>query len=78
MEHLVTELDKQAKLAGIELSSLSDEDRLTYALFPQVGLKFLAHRHEPSYSRTSLIARSHVNTAPLPAAPSVATLSSLQ
>ncbi len=73
-EHLLIELDKQAQLAGIERTSLSDEDRLTYALFPQVGLKFLAHRHDPSYFEAppkSL--EASVNAAPLAAAPPLAT-----
>jgi oxaloacetate decarboxylase (Na+ extruding) subunit alpha len=43
------ELFKAAELAGIDAASLNDDDRLTYALFPQVALKFFSHRDDPSF-----------------------------
>ncbi len=50
MERLSTELKKQAKEKSIELTPGEGEidDVLTYALFPQVGLKFLQHRGDAS------------------------------
>lgn len=45
-EPLRQELVKLAAQQGIELANEVD-DTLTYALFPQVGLKFLKHRHDP-------------------------------
>ena len=43
--HLLTsDLEKQAKEKGIRLAKAAVDDVLTYALFPQVGLKFLQNR----------------------------------
>jgi oxaloacetate decarboxylase alpha subunit len=42
---LTTELSKTADEKGIAISGV--DDVLTYALFPQVGLKFLEHRGDP-------------------------------
>jgi len=47
MEHLTTELLEKAKAEGICLAEDTVDDVLTYALFPQVGLKFLKNRHNP-------------------------------
>ncbi|MGG5573873.1 sodium-extruding oxaloacetate decarboxylase subunit alpha [Vibrio diazotrophicus] len=47
MEHLTTELLEKAKAEGISLAEDTVDDVLTYALFPQVGLKFLKNRHNP-------------------------------
>ncbi len=49
MEKLTTELQEIADADGIELEHGEREvdDVLTYALFPQVGLKFLANRNNP-------------------------------
>ncbi|MBQ4852366.1 sodium-extruding oxaloacetate decarboxylase subunit alpha [Pseudoalteromonas sp. MMG012] len=44
---LHTELLDKAKDEAIELASEQIDDVLTYALFPQVGLKFLKNRHNP-------------------------------
>ena len=50
LEKLTTELRKEAQEKGIELAQGDNEvdDVLTYALFSQVGLKFLANRNDPS------------------------------
>ena len=49
LEALTTELRATAKEKGIELASGDNEidDVLTYALFPQIGLKFLENRNNP-------------------------------
>ena len=49
MDKLVTELRDLAKEKGISLTAGEDEidDVLTYALFPQIGLKFLENRNNP-------------------------------
>ncbi|EKO3496387.1 sodium-extruding oxaloacetate decarboxylase subunit alpha [Vibrio fluvialis] len=45
MDHLTTDLLAKAKADGISLAEDAVDDVLTYALFPQVGLKFLKNRH---------------------------------
>ncbi|MCF6437635.1 sodium-extruding oxaloacetate decarboxylase subunit alpha [Pseudoalteromonas sp. MMG022] len=47
LETLEAELLKQAKEDEIELADAQIDDVLTYALFPQVGLKFLKNRNNP-------------------------------
>ncbi|MDB1123014.1 sodium-extruding oxaloacetate decarboxylase subunit alpha [Vibrio algarum] len=47
LEALTTELLEKAKAEGISLAEDTVDDVLTYALFPQVGLKFLKNRHNP-------------------------------
>lgn len=49
MEKLITELDGLAKEKGIKLAEGDNriDDVLTYALFPQIGLKFLENRGNP-------------------------------
>lgn len=49
MDKLVAELDGLAKEKGIKLASGDNriDDVLTYALFPQIGLKFLENRGNP-------------------------------
>src|SRR5690554_3429224 len=44
-EHLSTELQQRAETEGFALAEQADDDVLTYALFPQVGLKFLKNRN---------------------------------
>ncbi|MGB1298303.1 MAG: biotin/lipoyl-containing protein, partial [Psychrobium sp.] len=44
---LSSELQALAKEKGIELSENVEDDVLTYALFPQIGLKFLENRNNP-------------------------------
>ncbi|EKO3492725.1 sodium-extruding oxaloacetate decarboxylase subunit alpha [Vibrio fluvialis] len=47
MDHLTADLLAKAKADGISLVEDVVDDVLTYALFPQVGLKFLKNRHNP-------------------------------
>ncbi|MGP8308365.1 sodium-extruding oxaloacetate decarboxylase subunit alpha [Vibrio sp. YIC-376] len=47
MEALTVDLMDKAKSEGIKLASERVDDVLTYALFPQVGLKFLKNRGNP-------------------------------
>jgi oxaloacetate decarboxylase (Na+ extruding) subunit alpha len=47
MDRLTEELDKIAEEKGIRLSENKIDDVLTYALFPQIGLKFLENRDNP-------------------------------
>ena len=42
------DLAEKAQEQGIRLSSEHDDDVLTYALFPQIGLQFLKNRDNPS------------------------------
>ncbi|MBU0563423.1 oxaloacetate decarboxylase subunit alpha [Stutzerimonas xanthomarina] len=48
MNRLTAELKGIAKEKGIKLATDSIDDVLTYALFPQIGLKFLENRGNPS------------------------------
>ncbi|PWW36283.1 sodium-extruding oxaloacetate decarboxylase subunit alpha [Chromohalobacter israelensis] len=50
MERLATELKEKAGTDAVRLAEGEREtdDVLTYALFPQIGFKFLAHRDDPS------------------------------
>lgn len=47
LEQLTQELQEKAKADGIQLASNEIDDVLTYALFPQIGLKFLKNRGNP-------------------------------
>jgi oxaloacetate decarboxylase alpha subunit len=47
LDALTTELLEKSKAEGISLAEDTVDDVLTYALFPQVGLKFLKNRHNP-------------------------------
>ncbi|MDI5986377.1 sodium-extruding oxaloacetate decarboxylase subunit alpha [Halomonas sp. M4R5S39] len=49
MDRLAAELKEKAKAEGVRLAEGEREidDVLTYALFPQIGLKFLKHRDDP-------------------------------
>ncbi len=47
LEKLTQELRQIAKEKGIQLAKHEIDDVLTYALFPQVGLKFLENRNNP-------------------------------
>ncbi|QCF26332.1 sodium-extruding oxaloacetate decarboxylase subunit alpha [Hydrocarboniclastica marina] len=47
MDKLTAELKQVAKEKNIKLSSNEADDVLTYALFPQIGLKFLENRGNP-------------------------------
>lgn len=48
LEAQTRELRRLAKEKGIALADEVVDDVLTYALFPQVGLRFLEHRDDPS------------------------------
>ena len=48
MEKLTAELLGIAKQKGIKLATAEIDDVLTYALFPQIGLKFLENRGNPA------------------------------
>jgi oxaloacetate decarboxylase (Na+ extruding) subunit alpha len=58
MDILTTELLDKAKEEGISLAEDTVDDVLTYALFPQVGLKFLKNRHNPDAFEQVPIAES--------------------
>ncbi|RBM41066.1 oxaloacetate decarboxylase subunit alpha [Vibrio tarriae] len=47
LDHLTKELLEKAQVEKITLAGAQVDDVLTYALFPQVGLKFLKNRHNP-------------------------------
>ncbi|WP_309044257.1 sodium-extruding oxaloacetate decarboxylase subunit alpha [Marinobacter sediminicola] len=47
MDKLTDELKKLADEKGIKLADNTVDDVLTYALFPQIGLKFLENRNNP-------------------------------
>jgi len=47
-ETLAAELRQKANDSGLDVASLTVDDLLTYALFPQVGLKFLVNRGNPA------------------------------
>lgn len=48
MDKLTAELHELAKSENIDLAADTVDDVLTYALFPQVGLKFLKNRNNPA------------------------------
>ncbi len=48
LEHQAAELERLAKKRGIALAKDAVDDVLTYALFPQIGLRFLQHRGDAS------------------------------
>src|SRR5690606_4843510 len=48
MDKLTAELKGIAKEKGIKLAADEIDDVLTYALFPQIGLKFLENRGNPA------------------------------
>lgn len=47
LDYLTKELLEKAQVEKITLADAKVDDVLTYALFPQVGLKFLKNRHNP-------------------------------
>lgn len=48
MDKLSEELDELARTQGFKLAADAIDDVLTYALFPQIGLKFLQNRGNPA------------------------------
>ena len=71
-ETLKTELLSQEKEQGLQFGEFIDDDVLTYALFPQPGLKFLANRNNPSAFEPRPEAASASETRPAATAPSAA------
>ncbi len=72
LDALTRDLKEQAARQGIDLAADFIDDVLTYALFPQVGQRFLKHRGDPNAFEPAVDAPS---PAPRPAAnpPSAAT-----
>ncbi|MFA7940799.1 biotin/lipoyl-containing protein, partial [Klebsiella oxytoca] len=48
LAQLEADVKRQAQEKGIVLAENAIDDVLTVALFPQIGLKFLANRHNPA------------------------------
>ncbi|MEZ9437672.1 sodium-extruding oxaloacetate decarboxylase subunit alpha [Vibrio atlanticus] len=69
MDTLTTDLLEKAKSDGISLAEDTVDDVLTYALFPQVGLKFLKNRYNPEAFEPvpTAEAATPVTAAPQPA-----------
>ncbi|EEY46218.1 sodium-extruding oxaloacetate decarboxylase subunit alpha [Vibrio mimicus] len=68
LDHLTKELIEKAKSENIALADEQVDDVLTYALFPQVGLKFLKNRHNPDAFEPAPGKESAPVTAPVPVA----------
>jgi oxaloacetate decarboxylase alpha subunit len=49
LDILETQFDEVVAEKGIELAADKIDDLLTYALFPQVGIQFLANRNNPDF-----------------------------
>lgn len=72
MDKLAAELKEAAKTQGIKLAQGDQEidDVLTYALFPQIGLKFLENRGDASaFEPTPTLESTQAAMAPKAAAP---------
>lgn len=70
MEKLAAELKEKASADGIRLAEGKREvdDVLTYALFPQIGLKFLKNRDNPeAFEPAPQVAEASAGKAPAPA-----------
>ena len=70
MERLATELKEKASAEGIRLAEGKREvdDVLTYALFPQIGLKFLKNRDNPdAFEPAPQVADASAEKAPVKA-----------
>ncbi|MCE9679151.1 sodium-extruding oxaloacetate decarboxylase subunit alpha [Shewanella sp. AS1] len=63
LDKLRAELDQKADEQGITLASEKDDDVLTYALFPQIGLKFLTNRGDAAAFEPKPQGRVEVATA---------------
>jgi oxaloacetate decarboxylase alpha subunit len=74
LDSLAAELDTLAQEKGIDLRSGDQhiDDVLTYALFPQVGLKFLQHRGDPDAFEAPPQAPGAGAAQPVPAAAAAA------
>jgi oxaloacetate decarboxylase alpha subunit len=70
MEKLTREYQALAAERGITIAENLLEDVLIYALFPQIGLKFLENRNNPdAFEPTPQIAQQPPATAPAPSQP---------
>jgi oxaloacetate decarboxylase alpha subunit len=77
LEKLTTELRRQAQEKGIRLTSGDNEidDVLTYALFPQIGLKFLENRGNPdAFEPAPTLEDAQTMAAPKKSGPEVYTI----
>ena len=74
MDTLTEELKTKAKEEGITLAENLDDDVLTYALFPQVGLKFLKNRNNPDAFEPAPGVETAVASAPAPVATAQGTI----
>jgi oxaloacetate decarboxylase alpha subunit len=61
---LEAELQKEAQAQGLTLCDEQIDDVLTYALFPQVGLKFIKNRHNPDAFEAVPSANDNVQKTP--------------
>ncbi|MDX1589357.1 MAG: sodium-extruding oxaloacetate decarboxylase subunit alpha [Oleiphilaceae bacterium] len=64
MDRLTEELRKEAKERGFKLAENEIDDVLTYALFPQIGLKFLENRGNPDAFEPVPTAESAADSQP--------------
>ena len=69
LEHQNDEFMNLAPEKGIRLADDVVDDVLTYALFPQIGLKFLENRDDPSAFEPAPGAEPETPAAPIAAAP---------
>lgn len=77
MDKLVTELRELAKEKGVSLTAGENEidDVLTYALFPQIGLKFLENRNNPdAFEPAPTLEDAQAMAAPKKTGPEVYTI----
>jgi len=79
MDSLTAQLDKLASEKGIKLANDMVDDVLTYALFPQVGLKFLENRNNPdAFEQAPSAEPAQPTVAPAPASTDSAQAYSVQ
>ncbi|WP_413401285.1 sodium-extruding oxaloacetate decarboxylase subunit alpha [Pseudoalteromonas sp. KJ71-7] len=64
LETLEAELSKHAQEQGLTLADEQIDDVLTYALFPQIGLKFIKNRNNPDAFEPVPSADDNANKAP--------------
>ncbi|OOZ35851.1 sodium-extruding oxaloacetate decarboxylase subunit alpha [Solemya velesiana gill symbiont] len=76
MDKLTAELESLAKEKGITLADNVEEDVLIYALFPQIGLKFLENRGNPDAFEPA--PGTEPEPAPAAAAPAAASAGGLE
>jgi oxaloacetate decarboxylase alpha subunit len=67
LDELTEELKRVAREKGVRLADAVVDDVLTYALFPQVGLKYLQNRDDPSAFEPVPGAEPEAPSAPAPA-----------